>query len=443
VRDTIIYHGIRGVNLRIRAFCGLLVLMLLPVPVSLSQEYYTPQNLVFNVYSNGVTDVDYDLETDPTRVTIEIPLFGAHIENLVIRDDEGFPLDSSFTDAGVRVDTLGATVINITYRTSSLTAKTELIWNFNASTPIPATVRLPLGALIFDISDIPTDLRTIEGRQHLTLNPGDLSIYYIINLPNIRDEAESEISDAEEYLSQIESQGIVIFEAETLLVQAREAFDQERYLEAKQLASQAAAKAEATIEKANTASEMIESAAGAIEKAREEGRTEGISEIEASLQNARDYYVEGRYTEAHNYASQAYEDASEAEAPKKMSLIPIVLGLAAGAVAVLFILRRSKGGLTLPRMPGRVEEEPPEEGREYDLDRIFREHDLLRLEEKEVIRFIASCGGEAFANEVRDRYDIPRSSAWRLFRRMTGEEILVEHKVGNQSLFKIHEKYLL
>jgi hypothetical protein len=26
---------------------------------------------------------------------------------------------------------------------------------------------------------------------------------------------------------------------------------------------------------------------------------------------------------------------------------------------------------------------------------------------------------------------------------MTGEEILVEHKVGNQSLFKIHEKYLL
>ena len=280
--------------MRIHAFYGLLVLMLLPVPVSLSQEFYTPRNLVFSVYSNGVTDVDYDLETDPTRVKIEIPLFGAHIENLVIRDDEGFPLDSSLTNIGVRVDTIGATAINITYRTSSLTAKTELIWSFNASTPIPATVRLPLGALIFDISDIPTDLRTIDGRQHVTMNPGDLSIYYIINLPDIRDEAESEIGDAEEYLTEIESQGIVIFEAETLLIQAQEAFDQERYLEAKQLASQAEAKAEATFEKANAASEMIESAVGAIEKAREEGRTEGISEIEVALQNARDPYAEGR-----------------------------------------------------------------------------------------------------------------------------------------------------
>lgn len=409
----------------------------------MAQEYHTPLSLVFSVYSNGVTDVDYDLETDPTRVSIEVPLFGEHIDNLVIRDDEGFPLDSSYTETGVRVDTLGATGINITYRTSSLTTKTELIWSFNASTPIPATIRLPLGALIFDISDIPIGLKTIDGRQHITMKPGNLSIYYIINLPNIRGEAESEITDAEEYLSQIRSRGVVIVEAEAILEQAQAAFFDEEYLEAKQLAGQARTTADTTAEKALSASEMIESAAGEIDKAQEEGRTEGLSEVEAHLRSARDYYAEGRYTEAYNFASQAYDGAQEAIQPKRTNMLPVTVVLALGVVGILAYFQWSKGGLPLPRAPRIAKEEPSADRFEVDLDRIFQEHQSLRLDEKEVIRFIAECGGEAYANEIRERFDLPRSSAWRLMRRLKGEGILTERRVGNQSLFKIHENYLL
>lgn len=426
--------------MRKAVFLGLFLLMLLPAPCALAQEYYTPLNLAFNVYSNGVTEVVYVLETDPTMVTIEIPLFGEQIENLVIRDDEGLFLDSSPTHSGISVDTLGSTDINLTYRTSSLTAKSELIWTFNVSTSILSTIRLPLGAIIFDISDIPTDLRTIEGRQHVTMNAGDVSIFYIINLPDIMGEAVAELRDAESYIAQVGARGIIVVEAEALLEQAQDAFESDQYLESKQLAAFARAKAETISEKASLASEMIESAENAVEEAREDGRTLGLSDVEVRLQTAKDYYSEGRYTEAYNLASQAYQEAGDAGKPRgtNMLLYAGVVVLAAAAVSIYYLY--SKGRLKLPTGL-KVAERPSSEVREIDLEKIFQEHPSLRLDEREVIRFIAERGGEAFANDVRERFDIPRSSAWRLLRRMTDEGILVEEKVENQSFYKINEKY--
>lgn len=422
-------------------FSVLFLLTLLPASCALAQEYYTPLNLAFNVYSNGVTEVVYVLETDPTMVTIEIPLFGEQIDNLVIRDDEGLFLDSSPTHSGISVDTLGSTDINLTYRTSSLTAKSELIWTFNVSTSILATIRLPLGAIIFDISDIPTDLRTVEGRQHVTMNAGEISIFYIINLPDIMEEAVAGLRDAERYISQVGAQGIIVVEAEALLEQAQDAFESDQYLESKQLAAFARARAETISEKASSASEMIESAENAVEEAREDGRTLGLSDVEVRLQTAIDYYSEGQYTEAYNLASQAHQEAGDTGKPRGTNtlLYAGVVVLAAAAVSIYYLY--SKGRLKLPTGLEKVSERPSSEVREIDLEKIFQEHPSLRLDEKEVIRFIAERGGEAFANEVRERFDIPRSSAWRLLRRMTDEGILVEEKVENQSFYEINEKY--
>ena len=76
-----------------------------------------------------------------------------------------------------------------------------------------------------------------------------------------------------------------------------------------------------------------------------------------------------------------------------------------------------------------------------NLDKILGEHTDLRMEDREVIKFIAESNGEAFASEIRDRFDLPRSSAWRLIRRLEGLEIVVETKIGNQSLIKISPVY--
>lgn len=421
---------------------GLLTMMLLTVPVLMAEEPFSPISLDFTIYSNGLVKVDYTLETDSSVARVEVSLFGEQIESLIIRDDEGLFLDSAFTDTGVRVDTLGAMGVNITYTTSILTAKSELIWTFNVTTPIQAMIRLPLGALIFDISEIPMDLKMIEGRQHLTMESGSISISYVINLPDIREDAEEEIENARKLIYQIESQGVVVTQEKALLEQAEDAYSMDEYLEAKQLATQAGEIAEATLEKAVEASEKIESAAEAIDVAREEGRTVGLSDIEVSLQIAIDYYSEGRYTEASNFATKVYEDAVGAVAPVSkgpniLLIIGPILGLAG---AVIYILNK-KGMLPLPSREKEKVEIPPEKVHRYDVEKIFEEHPSLRMDDKEVIRFIADCGGEAFANEVRNRFDLPRSSAWRLLRRITQEEIFIEEKVENQSLYRINERY--
>jgi len=92
--------------------------------------------------------------------------------------------------------------------------------------------------------------------------------------------------------------------------------------------------------------------------------------------------------------------------------------------------------------PAQVETPLDSEEKTVDLDRIFIEFDNLRLEDREVLKFLAETNGEAFATEIRDRFDMPRSSAWRLIRRLTSLQIVEEAKIGNQSLVRIKKKYL-
>ncbi len=79
--------------------------------------------------------------------------------------------------------------------------------------------------------------------------------------------------------------------------------------------------------------------------------------------------------------------------------------------------------------------------KKVNLDKIFFKFDNLRLEEKEVLRFLAGRNGEAFASEIRDRFDMPRSTAWRLMRRLVEYGLVEETKVGNQSLIRIISEY--
>jgi uncharacterized membrane protein len=65
----------------------------------------------------------------------------------------------------------------------------------------------------------------------------------------------------------------------------------------------------------------------------------------------------------------------------------VVVVLATGAY---FMIRR--GG-------GKVVEAPER----FDLGRMFEEHPHLRVDDKEVLRFIAESGGEIFAAELRAR----------------------------------------
>ena len=206
---------------------------------------------------------------------------------------------------------------------------------------------------------------------------------------------------------------------------------QEDYLTAKNTADSALSQAQSIAEMAEDAATAISQAETAVVSAQEEERTEGLAEAETALHSAEANYDNGDYAAAEMEAGQAYQLALSASEPQGgSSLLYLgVLVVMAGAVGSYMYLQKSKESLPSPLI------------KKVNLDKIFFKFDDLRLEDKEVLRFIAGNNGEAFASEIRDRFDMPRSTAWRLIRRLEGYDLVEETKVGNQSLIRIASEY--
>jgi uncharacterized membrane protein len=345
-------------------------------------------------------------------------------------------------DKGVIVDSIGSTYVNITYLTSSLTAKIGLVWTFNVSTPLESLIVLPSGATIFDISHIPLDLYTLNGYQHLVLPEGNISISYIQSINPSREEANTAISNAEDVINKAKLKQINVTAEDNLITQSIDQYENENYISAKELADQARIEAEAKVELAESASLMIDSARKVVESAIAEGRTNGLDDAELDLANAEISYSSGNYVDSHSYATTAYQKALSAKKPSGInSILLFSLIIIVGISLILFIRKRMSTDLSITK----IDEDSIKEEKTrtiVDLERIFMAYPDLRFDDKETIRFIAEQEGEAFANEIRERFDMPRSSAWRMIRRLINEEIVDEKKIGNQSLIRIQKKFL-
>jgi len=397
----------------------------------LAQEEYTPLSLDLVIYSDGTVKVDYIAETDPTEVRIDFELFGHPYNNLVARDDEGLPLVTAAAGANVTVDSLGAFEVNIQYLTSTLTVKDGALWTLNISSMVPTRITLPSGAAIIDLGDIPTNIGVSDGKQYLDFEAGDLSVSYILGLPSVVQEAAVAIEAAEDYISLRKAAGIDLTGPEETLDEAEAALAREDYLTAKNTADSALSEAQSIAEMAEDAAIAISRAENAVASAQEEERTEGLTEAETALHSAESSYDNGDYAAAEMEAGQAYQLALLASQPQGgSSLLYLgVLVVVAGAAGGYVYMQRSKASPPSPLV------------KKVDLDKIFFKFDDLRLEDKEVLRFLAGNNGEAFASEIRERFDMPRSSAWRLIRRLEGYGLVAETKVGNQSLIRVVSEY--
>lgn len=419
-------------------FVGLLAVILLPAMAVSAQDEVTPLSLDFTVYSDGNVKIVYHVESDPTKVRIDVPLFGSSYSTLVVRDEESNPLASTPSPSGVTVDSLGATELTFTYYTGSLTTKEGLLWTLNVTTPISSIITLPVSAAIFDLSHIPVDLGTVGGLQYVKMPAGDLSLYYIIGLPNVQQEAQAAIQDAQTYIEGKEAVGYILGGARTELEAAQSLYQQQSYVDAKTASVDAKQLAVTTVSAADLASTKISLAADAVQRARSEGRTNGLIEAEAELQSARQLFQAGNYPEAEMAAIGAAQMASTAKAPDNTLLYAGVVILAAAVAGGYVYLKRVRPtpDQVIPQAPA-----TPVTTVEVDLARIFDKHEDLRLEDKEVIRYLAGNNGEAFASEIRDRFDLPRSTAWRLIRRLIREGIVEEAKIGNQSLIRVKKDF--
>jgi len=80
------------------------------------------------------------------------------------------------------------------------------------------------------------------------------------------------------------------------------------------------------------------------------------------------------------------------------------------------------------------------EKRVIDVEKILASKPNLRPDDKEVLRFLAEAGGEAFEAELRSHFNLPKTSMWRMVRRLQRESLVGVKKVGGQNLVYIREK---
>jgi uncharacterized membrane protein len=69
--------------------------------------------------------------------------------------------------------------------------------------------------------------------------------------------------------------------------------------------------------------------------------------------------------------------------------------------------------------------------------KILTEKPHLRPEDQEVLKFLAEKEGAVFESEIRSKFQIPKTTVWRLVKRLEREELVEIRKAGGQNLIKL------
>ena len=107
--------------------------------------------------------------------------------------------------------------------------------------------------------------------------------------------------------------------------------------------------------------------------------------------------------------------------------LPVIASI---AFAIWFLRRRK----TLNKPRGRVEE--------VDVTKLLKREKHLRQEEVQVIHFLAEKNGTAFEAELYEKLNLPRTTTWRLLKRLEKMEIVDIKKSRRQNIISIRKKYM-
>jgi hypothetical protein len=93
---------------------------------------------------------------------------------------------------------------------------------------------------------------------------------------------------------------------------------------------------------------------------------------------------------------------------------------------------------SIPPMPRTISDSPIDSSiLSHIVGNILVERPHLRPEDQEVLKFLAEKEGAAFESEIRSKFQIPKTTIWRLVKRLEREELVEIRKAGGQNLIKL------
>ena len=397
-----------------------------------AEPTYEPEALLLSINLDGSVFVEYSLKVDPQLPSVNVSLFGHMYEELLVLNENKTPLSYELADDKISVFTLGSSQIFIAYVTFDLVNKTGRVWSLSVQSPINFTVRVPKDATVVGLSDVPILIETRDG-DHLFIMPaGRQEVAYIIGTPISRELAYFAIQDAEKTIEAIRARGISVKNAESLLKDAKLKYKREAYAEAEKLAADALDTALRMNSTAWQAESTIQEAQAAIDEAMAEGRLVGLDKARELLAEAKEKFKEGDYQLALDLATDSKNKAVKASSTPSLSISPYMLaGVGVAIAIVVSVLLTMKRG----RAPLYVKERRP-----IDVSKLLEGKLHLHPEDREVVEYLGEAGGEAFESEIRNKFKLPKTSVWRMIKRLEREGLVEVKKVGGQNLIRLKER---
>jgi uncharacterized membrane protein len=452
-----------------------LILVLLMTRSAYAQSY-TPDSLFVVLFSNGDALIEYDIRVqEPLADSITVQLFGSTIKDLIVTDfnDRVVATRAGASPNELVITPAGAPDIRISYSTPDLVSKDGRYWTFAINSPVSFSVKMPLESQSLEYAPIPTITR-IGNQDLLTFRTGSTNVTYIVGFLGTREAADLAIRDVRTSLNvaRTDNPGIILTAAQDLLTRAQDAFNAEQFVDAESLAKQASDRVVITVEDYESAIEARTEARARIAEAESQNRDTGGAN--ALFEQSNQQFQAGNYAAAADSA----EDAVRAIGEVRQSILPYGIGavVAVGIAGAFYIIRKRQA----PKQQAtHVEQEPatasepihwpnseppapsppsvpnapvpesvakisgiPESQIDRDVlsgivHRIIEERPHLRQEDRDVLVFLAQSEGAAFESEVRTKFQLPKTTVWRLVKRLEREELVEIRKAGGQNLIKL------
>ena len=425
--------------------------------------------------SNGDSIVQYDLRLKTNASEITLPLMGGNINEILVKNYLSKYLVYSFNSSrnDIKINTQNESQVRVTYQTPDLVNKQEREWSFLIDSAFPFTVKLPNDAVVTNLGEqSPSLIRKLGGQNLLSFDKGKISIDYVIGYAGTREQATISINSAELDLTKTanEHNGINLNEVKRILQSAKIALNQSNFIDAERLANNASDISGVITQSFETSKDMISNATAKIENV--QGTNIDTAQASEFISKSNIEFSQGNYPKALEYATLAInslDNTKQEILSSNTSIFIFILLIPIATLVGIYIYRKyNRKNKSQLRSSTTIKETPLNsemsadtlgENNFIDLKSSMKEHknndnsvqsDLHKLiadsitqkknlkpEEKEILFYICDNEGAAFEGEIRNKFILPKTSLWRLIKRLEREDMIEVTKIGGQNLIKL------
>ena len=446
---------------------------------------------------DGQSKVQYDISVDPRKQETTVKLFG-QTRNLTAQELSGNnSIESSLSEdlENVTLVSLGVTNVNIQYDTPDLTQKNGRIWSFSLNSPTRFSVILPPNSIVIDWGKQNPILIKRAGEQNLiTFDAGNVQLRYMTEFPSSNNRADVVINSAETTIKDIKQRypGIILTDSERLLQNAVSFKNNKKPADAELFATRANDLSLETLKKYKAALTFIQQANVDVNRTSNKNDSSGDDDDDELLSQARELFSKGDYVRAIELAQNA-DSQQDMKEPLSVSndsstiwqkilvpyTAPIFIAISVTGIALIIIMKKKRGNSLFSKLQRKtVNEAASDESRqpsklsprqyfsteskeerypislpsslrssEQDADqtvlfevvtKFMKEKPQLKLEDQQVLKFLAQNQGAAFESEIRNHFqELPKTTIWRLIKRLEREECIEIRKAAGQNLIKL------